>query len=401
MAVPPNQLAIAPSILVLASVGVIVARLIARVDASTGDGPRCGGETARSPVRSARTQPAERSATHSQPVARRMGVLLRFSRLYGREPERICKRCSVRRLRPGHPSGAGRERAPKSESVSARQSDTLRFAPFRRARTNRENTSMRIASRGHAVFASILVALGAQGLLKGDFTAIWQPVPKGVPVRAALAYLCAAVSLASGIGLLSRRAAPYAARVLVVYLVVWTLVFRLPGVLRALAVAVSWEGLSEATVVIAGAWVLYAWFAGEGDRRRLAFATGARGLRGAQRLYGLSMIPFGLAHFAYVKETASLVPPWMPAHVAWVYFTGGAFLAAGVAVLTGAFARLAAALSALQLGLFTLLVWVPVVAAGSKDPFQWSELAVSAAITAAAWVVADSYRGAPRLENGR
>ncbi len=249
---------------------------------------------------------------------------------------------------------------------------------------------MRFASVGHAVFSATMIALGILGLVSGGFTVIWEPVPKGVPAREALAYLCAFVSIGTGLGLLWPRTATWAARLLLAYFLLWLLVFRLPGLFGSIAVDVYWS-VCKSAVLVAAAWVPYVWFASGWDRQHLGFATGDNGLRIARALYGLAMIPFGIAHFQYVQHTASLVPGWLPAHVAWTYITGGAFIAAGVAVLVGVCARLAIALSALQMGLFFLLVWVPVMARGSVSAFNWGETVVSWALAAAGWLVADSY----------
>src|SRR5260370_7915349 len=120
-----------------------------------------------------------------------------------------------------------------------------------------EDRAMRIASLGHAVFAAALMALGILGLVKGDFVAVWQPVPKGVPAREVLVYLCAFICLASGIGLLWQRSAAAAVRMLLAFLLLWLLLVRVPGIFHAPAVEGSWFGGGETPGMLAAAWQLY------------------------------------------------------------------------------------------------------------------------------------------------
>ena len=100
-------------------------------------------------------------------------------------------------------------------------------------------------------------------------------------------------------------------------------------------------------------------------------------------------IALGITNASFVAQTGD----WLPGHLFWAYFTGCAFIAAGIAVLTNLYARLAVTLSVLQVALFLVLVWLPIVATGSKDPFQWSETILNVALLAGGWVIADSYCG--------
>lgn len=260
---------------------------------------------------------------------------------------------------------------------------------------------MRIASVGHGVFAATLIAVGILGLVKSEYAAIWDGVPKNFPGREALPYLCALVALACGLGLLWPRTVAPAARVLLAYLLLWALLFKGRYILLAPLQEGSYQSAGENAVIVAGAWVLYAGFATDWDRRQVGFAVGERGVRIARVLYGLAMIAFGLSHFFYLQFTAPLIPAWLLWPVFWAYFTGTTYLLAGAAVLSGVFARLAATLSALQMGSFILLVWLPIVVAGKMSDFNWGEIAVNFALVAGGWVVAESYRGLPWLAVGK
>jgi uncharacterized membrane protein YphA (DoxX/SURF4 family) len=89
--------------------------------------------------------------------------------------------------------------------------------------------------------------------------------------------------------------------------------------------------------------------------------------------------------------TAPLVPKWLPpTQEFWGYATGVGFVAAGVAILTGVQALLAAILVTAMLASFALLVHEPMLLADHSSHMNWTESAVNLAVIGVAWVVADS-----------
>jgi uncharacterized membrane protein len=259
----------------------------------------------------------------------------------------------------------------------------------------------RVPGAGHAALAVTLIGVGIAGMIRGDFAHFWEDVPERFPGREAFAYVCACVAVASGAGLLWPRAALLAARGLLVWMLLWLLVLKARFIVAHPVVEGPYQDFGQTLVMVAAAWVLYAERAAGAERQWLAFATGERGVRIARVLYALALIAFGLSHFAYLELTAPLVPNWLPGPVTWSYFTGGAYLAAAAGMLSGVLARPAAVLSALQMAGFTFLVWVPLAIQGRLHESQWTELVVSWALTASAWVVADSYHHIPWLIVGR
>jgi len=79
----------------------------------------------------------------------------------------------------------------------------------------------------------------------------------------------------------------------------------------------------------------------------------------ARALYGLPFVVFGLFHFMKGSEMGGYVPAWVPGGVFWVYFTGAAMLAAGIAIIAKKYAYWAGLGLALLLLLYNLTIHLP------------------------------------------
>ena len=238
---------------------------------------------------------------------------------------------------------------------------------------------------GWRVYGLGVMAIGLACVAFGNFDP-GQPVPQAIPARAALAYAAGVLMIAAAAAIQWRRTTAWGAAALTAYyalIVVLLLNGRL--LLAHYAEYGTYENLAEQLGIALGGLIIYAATA------NMDTALSARLTRFAQLAFGACVLVWGGAHFVYMNLTAPLVPKWLPpTQVFWGYATGTGFIAAGIAILTGIQARLAAVVLTAMLASFTLLVHVRLLIADPSAAFNWTELAENLAILGATWVVADS-----------
>lgn len=238
---------------------------------------------------------------------------------------------------------------------------------------------------GWRVYGLGLVALGLVSLALRNFHP-GQPVPEDFPYRTALALAAAVFMLVAGAALQWRRTVAGSAAALTAYFgLVVVMVMNGREVLAHYAEYGPYESSAIELAIAAGALIVYAASA------RIDATLAVRLTRFGQLAFGVCALIFGGAHFVYMNLTAPLVPKWLPpGQEFWGYATGVAHIAAGLAILTGVQARLAAVLLTVMFAAFTPLVHVRMLLADPGNHWIWNENAVNLALIGAAWVVADS-----------
>src|SRR6185312_15935209 len=238
------------------------------------------------------------------------------------------------------------------------------------------------------LFAAALVALGITGLVNGDFALVWQHVPAQVPGRTMLAYVCAVIEVALGIGLLWQRSLAWTCRLLFPYMVLWLVVQEISNVVHAPLDIGSWGSGDETAIMTAGAWCL--------------FATRPAGIRAARWLLVVALPMIGAEVIVDAMKFGNhVMQPWLqwwPSPMAWAILTGIGSIAACLALLFGVWPRLAATLEAAMLVLISLVYWGPDLYTGRTAT---TAFIISFLIAAGVWLVADTYRSLPWFATGQ
>ena len=231
---------------------------------------------------------------------------------------------------------------------------------------------------GARVYGFAAIMMGAAGFIWGELATGWLPLP--ATGRTALAYALSALLLAGG-ALINWRQR-WGGAVLAAIFGFGFAVVDGPALAMHLGQFGYWESSAEPLALAMAGLVAFA-SAGETPASQRVARIGCIG-------FALCLFVFGAAHFVYAAYTASLVPAWLPPNqMFWVYATGAAAIAAGLAILCGILDAWAARLLAAMYIVFGALVHTPLLWAKPADHFRWVEFIVNLALIGAAWIVAD------------
>jgi uncharacterized membrane protein len=251
-----------------------------------------------------------------------------------------------------------------------------------------EKTTMDL---GRRVYGLGVMALGATRLAFRDFNP-GQTVPQGFPGRAALAFAAGVFLFVAGAGVEWRRTAAWSAAAITVYYALFVVLLMNGRVfLSHYAEYGTYEEIALQLAMPLGGLIIYVTNGYVTNADSIDAALAAHITRLCRLAFGVCALVWGGAHFVYMNLTAPLVPKWLPpSQVFWGYACGVCFVAAGIALLTGVKARLAAILLTIMIAGFGVLANGLVLLADLSNHYNWTESALNLAIVGAVWVLADS-----------
>ena len=240
----------------------------------------------------------------------------------------------------------------------------------------------KITTLGRIFIAVALLVFGVQHFMYAGFVA--GLVPAWMPGRLFWAYFVGVAFFAAAAGILYQRLARPAASLLGVMFFLFVVLLHIPRIAAHPSDGNEWTSGFVALAMCGGAWVL---------ARNSPLAgreTAAPFLKLGRYFFAVAFVAFGIQHFVYARFAAGLGPPWFLGRPLWAYLTGAVFIAAGITILLGKMARLAATLLGTLISLFFVLLYVPRITAQLHNPGPWTSGFEVLALCGSAMVLANT-----------
>jgi hypothetical protein len=229
-------------------------------------------------------------------------------------------------------------------------------------------------------FAAAFGAFGVEYLLAaaGRTPTPGAPWP---PLWTVWACVAAALFLASALSIAANRSSRGVNTLFGAVLLVDLLVEFLPALIRNVHNPDPWTNASEVAAMAGAALALGGRLYDLDWLRRLG-----------EVLFALALIVFGVQHFLYAGYVASLIPVWIPAHAFVAKFTGGAMIAASLAIGSRIQEQLAAALTGAMFLFWFFALHLPRAIQTPHSEAEWTNAFVCLAVGGGALILAEVSR---------
>ncbi len=222
-----------------------------------------------------------------------------------------------------------------------------------------------IKSLSRVFFGIGLIGIGAEHLIFRSFIPVMVPMwPQWVPGYAMWVYLVGLILIVGGALIVVRFKAREVSSVVGVLFLASFILLHIPANIAAGKTSLgAWTNAFKEFSFCGCAFVVAAAMPGRPmsahSRHSLCHRVQVRALRFGKYPLAIMVFLFGIDHFLYTEFVATLVPSWIPGHVFWTYFAGGALIAAGAGIMLNIQARLAATMLGIMLIIWLIILHFP------------------------------------------
>jgi hypothetical protein len=153
----------------------------------------------------------------------------------------------------------------------------------------------------------------------------------------------------------------------------------------------DWENAAKELAFSGGAFVISGCFSAANENAFIRYLSKLPPF--GPIIFAITIISFSMDHFLYANEAVDYVPAWIPYPLFWLYFTGAALLASGVAIISKIKIGLAAFLLGTMILTWFIILHIPRVIA-SPAIYLGSEITsalIALAYSGIALVISGTY----------